>query len=145
MVNANAIGDVSLLGTNSSSNSFTYLCDSSMTEDDAGKPAALSAANTIHVAADGEAIDGYIEQVEDRELEGIKVATVTKIGFFKFKKKSGDAVAVKDSVIGAGNGEVKKAALAGTYAASEAPAIVALATNQVVEVGSDYVVVRLSR
>lgn len=142
---ANAIGDVSLLGTNSSDNSFTYLCDSSMTVDDAGKPAALSAANTVHVAADGEAIDGYIEQVEDRELEGIKVATVTKIGFFKFKKKSGDSVAVKDSILGAGNGEVKKASLASTYAASEAPAITALATNQVVEVGSDYVVARLCR
>lgn len=129
---ANAIGDVSLLGTNSSDNSFTYLCDSSMTVDDAGKPAALSAANTVHVAANGEDIIGYIEQVEDRELEGIKVATVTQIGFFKFKKLADDTVAVKDTIVGAGNGEVKKATTA-------APG------NYVVEVGSDYVVARICR
>lgn len=130
MANANAIGDVSLLGTNHSYNSFTFYANSAMTEKDVGKPAALdTVANTIKVAEDGDKIIGYIEQVEDRELEGIKVATVTTIGFFELAADAG--LAVGDSVVGSADGKVKKATEA-------------VSNNYVVEVRSNTVVVRLS-
>jgi hypothetical protein len=81
---------------------------------DASKAVSLdtSAANTVKLAADGDAIVGKLVTVEDRTIEGILVGAVALKGGFKFTIKSGETVAIGDTVVGAGAGEVKAAAAA---------------------------------
>jgi hypothetical protein len=71
-----------------------------------------SAANTMKLAADGDHIAGRLDVYEDRKIEGIKVGTVE----FKFAArlpiKAASGVAVGNTVVGAGNGEVKPAGTA---------------------------------
>lgn len=73
-----------------------------------------TAANTVKLATDGSEILGQILVVEDRtnQAEGV-VASVACIGGMKFKLKADESVSVGDHVVGAGNGEVRKA-VAGT-------------------------------
>jgi len=68
-----------------------------------------TANNTVVLAADGDPILGGVKIVETRTQEGVNLATVQINGGMRFKYKTGDAVAVGDSIIGAGNGEVKEA------------------------------------
>lgn len=69
-----------------------------------------TAARTMQPATDGAVIEGKLFSYEDRKQEGIKVGTVRLKGGFVFKKKAGAVINVGQSVVGAGNGEVKAAA-----------------------------------
>lgn len=91
---------------------ITFLLASTMTAADAGKPVALdtTANGRVKVAGDGERIFGYLESFEDRVVEGNKVGAVAQRFGMSFKIKAADTLAVGDTAVGAGNGEVKKAA-----------------------------------
>lgn len=114
---------------------FTYALSGNFADDvavanTAGKAVALdtSAASTVKLAGDGDAIFGRVYVAENRQVLGIKVASVAR----KFKEKlpaaAGHGILVGDRVVGAGNGLVKKDAAAG------------VANPIVVEIGTDFVV-----
>lgn len=96
-----------------------------------GKAVAIdaTAAGSVKLAGDGDAVYGRVYQYEDRTQEGIKVVSVER-KFIKRLPKTAAAIAVGDHVVGGGAGQVKTAA----YAAGEP-------RNYVLQVGSDYVVV----
>lgn len=96
---------------------------------DVGKAVSLdsTAANTVKLAADGDTVLGKLVTVESRTIEGVLVGTVALRGGFKFSTTG--AVAVGDSVQGAGAGVVKKMTAANH------------ATNFVVEIGTGYAIV----
>lgn len=96
---------------------------------DAGKAVSLdsTAANTVKLAADGDAVLGKLVTVENRSVEGVLVGTVALRGGFKFSTSG--TVAVGDSVQGAGAGVVKKLTTADH------------SKNFVVEVGTGYAIV----
>ena len=95
-----------------------------------GKACAIdsSAAGSVKLAGDGDAVYGRIYQYEDRTQEGIKVVTVER-KFIKRLPKTAAAIALGDHVVGGGAGLVKTA----TYAAGEP-------RNYVIQVNSDSVV-----
>lgn len=84
----------------------------------------ITADATAKLAADGDAIIGALFSYEDRLSEGIKVATISRKGYFMFTY-SGANPTRGHGVVGAGAGLVK-----GTTAAAEPgqPFIVALDT-----------------
>lgn len=92
---------------------ITFVCKSTMTIADVGKPVAIdtTANGQVKVAGDGDRIFGYLESFEDRVVEGDKVGAVAQRFGMSFKIKSGDALAVGDTAVGSAvSGEVKKAA-----------------------------------
>lgn len=119
---------ISLNGMQHEDFHYPFHLAAAVTEADKGKPMAIdaSAPNTVKVAGDGDAIIGKLVTFEDRKIEGIKVGTVPLRGGWRFKIKAGDAIAVGDTAVGAGGGEVKKAAAANH------------AANIVVEVADGY-------
>lgn len=78
---------------------------------DAGKAVSIDTSGPVKVklAADGDFIIGRLEVVEDRKVEGTLVGAVA----LKFSNllpiKAASGVAVGDTVVGAGAGEIKKA------------------------------------
>ncbi|MBD9544266.1 hypothetical protein IB276_33005 [Ensifer sp. ENS04] len=80
---------------------------------DVGKAVAFGGApNTFKLAGDGETIVGRLATVEDRKVEGQLVGTIAFHFANTLPIKAGQAVAAGDTVVGAGGGEVKKAAAA---------------------------------
>jgi hypothetical protein len=118
---------------------FTMNLASGITAADVGKAVALdTAANTVKLAGDGDNIYGRLETFEDRKQQGIKVGAVSRKFRSKLPVKSGltsfNVVAVGDTVVGAGSGEVK----ASNSGSAKTPDIY---KNTVVEVGSGYAIV----
>lgn len=96
----------------------------------AGKVVSLdtTAAGTVKLAGDGDAIFGRVYVAENRAaIGGGKVASVTRTFKEKVPAAVGHGIAVGDSVVGAGNGLVKKAAGANR--------------TIVIQTGTDFVVV----
>lgn len=124
---------------------FPFNLKSGITSSDAGKAVSLdtSAANTVKLAGDGDAILGRLEVVEDRTAEGVLVGTVSLKGGFKLPVKSGETVAVGDTIQGAGSGEVKTIAVSTDTDGTGTPTIkhtVHDGRNIVVEVGTGYAI-----
>lgn len=120
---------------------FTYyisgLADDAATAAAVGKAVSIdtTAANTVKLAANAEAIFGRVFQAENRAVLGVKTAAIQR----KFKEKlpaaNGHGIVVGESVVGAGGGLVRKVAVG-------VPAeVTAGQRNIVVEVGTDFVVV----
>lgn len=123
---------ISLLGMTHEKFHYSFYLAAGVTAADVGKAVSLddSAPNTVKLAADGDQIIGKLVVREDRTVEGVLVATVALRGGFKFEKASGAAaISVGDTVVGAGDGEVKAAAAADH------------SDNMVVEVDGDYVII----
>lgn len=121
---------------------FTFKLKAGITKDDIGKAVALdtSAANTVKLAGDNDVIIGRLETVENRSVEGILVGAVALRFAEILPIKTGETVNVGDTVVGAGDGEVK-ALMSGSPAAS-APNY---SMNFVAEViGTNAVVVKAS-
>lgn len=111
---------------------FTMFFSGTVADATIGKVVSLdtTTAATVKLAADNDIIYGRIYQVEDRTQEGVVTVSVET----KFRKrvpfKTGEVLAIGDTAIGAGSGEVK-------------PALAADPTDNVVlAVGSDYVIVQ---
>lgn len=97
-----------------------------------GKAVAIdaTAAGSVKLAADGDALYGRIYQYEDRTQEGVKVVSVER-KFIKRLPTTG-TVNIGDHVIGGGAGVVKSA----TYAVANGES-----RNFVLQTGSGYAVV----
>lgn len=123
---------ISLRGMTHEKFHYAFYLASGITSDDVGKAVALdsSAPNTVKLAGDGEQIIGKLVTREDRTVEGVLVGTVELRGGFRFTKAdAAPAINVGDTVVGAGDGEVKAAAAADH------------SDNMVVEVDGDYVII----
>lgn len=94
-----------------------------------GRGLTLTAANTYSLAADGGAIHARLWAVEERVNEGSLLGTVQLKFIDALPIKTGETIAVGDTVVGAGSGEVKAAGSANH------------ALNYVVEVRSGFAVV----
>ena len=105
---------VSLKGYRFEDFTLTVLLASTITVADVGKALAWDGTNPnqMKLAADGDYIAGRLDTFEDRKIEGIKVGTVELKFANKLPIKSGQTVAVGDTVVGAGGGEVKAAGTA---------------------------------
>lgn len=88
----------------------TFIISGTVTTNDVGKAVTLdtATANTVKLSGDGDAIFGRLMAVEDRAIEGVKVAAVCRRFSATLPIKSGQTVAVGDTLVGAGSGEVKK-------------------------------------
>lgn len=94
-----------------------------------------AAASSVKLAADAEPIFGRIFSAENRAGLAVQTAAVQRNFKEKLPATVGHAIAVGNSVVGAGGGLVRKVA---TGVPAE---VVAGARNVVVEVGTDFVVV----
>lgn len=93
-----------------------------------------TAADTVKLAADGDNIIGRVVKFEARVNEGVNLVTIATRFINNVPVKSGETVLVGDTVVGAGNGEVKTFKVTGVSAPRPWD-------NYVVEVGSGTVVV----
>lgn len=137
---ANVIGNgVTLLGLTNPDDYVTVNLASGITENDEGKALTwdASAANQMKLAGDGDNVDAYLDKVEKRESEGILVGSALPRGFVKLPLKAEDTAAIGDYIIGAGNGEVKKATATSNVYPNN------LVLQKIVEVGTGYVVAKL--
>ena len=108
---ANFHTKVSLRGFHFEDFHLTFTLTAGITALDVGKAVSLgAAANTVKLAADGDTIIGRLATVEDRKVEGQLVGAVALKFANTLPIKAGQTVAVGDTVVGAGSGEVKKAA-----------------------------------
>jgi hypothetical protein len=116
---------------------FTFNLATAAVKGDISKPVTLdtSGANKMKPGADNTPIDGVLLSYEDRTIEGIKVGTVALKFAAKFAVKAADALAVGDTAICAGGGEVRKW-ISGTDAA-----VPARAANVVTEVSGGFATV----
>lgn len=90
-------------------NDLTFILASDIKEEHVGLAVAqdTTAANTVKLAGDGDVIVGRLESYEDRTaIEGVVVGAVKLVGGLELKKSEA-AMAVGDSVVGAGAGLVK--------------------------------------
>jgi hypothetical protein len=112
---------------------YTYNISGAVTQDDLGKALTLdtTAANTMRLAGDGEAVHGRLFSYEDRSQQGGgKVGAVQRRFKDKIPVQVGHGIDVGESVVGAATlGNVKAA--------------VAANNTLCVEVGADFVVVEL--
>ncbi len=122
---------VTLRGLEVSSDYVTVNLDPAITEADEGKALAVSAsgANLFKLAGDDDIIRGFLDKVENREIEGVVVGSMCTRGWFKLPLAEGDAATYGDSIVGAGDGLVKKADDANS--------------SYVADVGDGYVVARI--
>ena len=105
---------VTLKGLTHNDFHYTFNISGTVTASDIGKAVTQDAdtANTVKLAGDGDEIIGRLEAYEDRTQEGLKLATVSLKGGLEFPVKSGETVAIGDSICGAGSGLVKALAAA---------------------------------
>ena len=103
--------NVSLSGFHFEDSMFTMNLASGITAADIGKAVSVDASgpNKAKLAGDGDFIIGRLEVVENRVQEGQLVGTVARRFSNPLPIKSGSGVAVGQSVVGAGAGEVKPA------------------------------------
>lgn len=100
---------------------------------DIGKAVEIDAAAdmTVKLATDGGFIFGRLETFEDRKVEGTKIGTISTKGMGRFPVKAGALlIALGNSIIGAGAGEVKGVAAAANQA------------NTIVKIDTGFVTVR---
>lgn len=131
---------VDLRGIHFEDRKITFTLNAAIVKADEGKPVTMDSANNrVDLAGDGDNILGYLEVVEDRVVEGIKVGTIALNYVAEWTIKAADTLAVGDVAVGAGNGEVKKADLVVTTATE--PAVKPWGANIVVAVSSGKAVV----
>lgn len=105
---------VSLRGFHFEAFILTFTLAAGITAADAGKAVALDPTgdNKVKLAADGDTIIGRLEVVENRKVEGQLVGAVALKFANLLPIKTGQTVAVGDTAVGAGGGEIKKATAA---------------------------------
>lgn len=107
-----AQGGVTVVGIGQGTRPTFYL-NAAIVAADVGKPVKLdSANNTVTLAADTDLIFGVLTTYENRVQEGVKTGAIGLKGGYRFTYKTADAVAVGESIVGAGSGEVKRTATA---------------------------------
>jgi len=106
--------NVTLRGFHSEDSSLTFNLATGIVDADVGKAMSVDASgpNKAKLAGDGDTIIGRLASVEARSVEGTLVGAVELQFANILPIKAGEVVAVGDTVVGAGNGQVKKAAAA---------------------------------
>lgn len=131
---------ISLRGMTHEKFHYPFYLKAGIVKADVGKAIAMdsTAANTVKLAEDGDIVVGQLVTVEDRSIEGVLVGTVAMRGGFTFTEKAAPtyAIALGDSVVGAGAGTVKARENTGG-SAKEAD----LTDNIVVEVAGDQITI----
>jgi hypothetical protein len=131
---------ISLRGMTHEKFHYPFYLEAGTLAADVGKAVAMdsTAANTVKLATDGDIVIGQLVTREDRVIEGVLVGTIAMRGGFTFTEKAAPtyAIALGDSVVGAGAGEVKARENAGNTA-KEAD----LTDNIVVEVVGDQITI----
>lgn len=111
---------------------FTYKLKAGIVAADVGKAVTFdTAANTVKLSDNGNAIHGRLLTLEDRSASGLLVGTVARKFKEKMKAIAAHGIAVGDSVCGSATAGLVRKAVAGTDPI----------TNIVVEVLSDDFVV----
>lgn len=102
-------GGVTLVGVGQNEYNLTFVLASGLAETDIGSPVTkdTSGNNQVKKSADGDLILGILESYESDVQTGLKRGMVSLTGGYRLTYKTGDAVAVGDSVVSAGSGEVK--------------------------------------
>jgi hypothetical protein len=102
---------ISLRGMTHEKFHYPFYLKSGTLAADVGKAVSMdsSAANSVKLAEDGDILTGALVTREDRAVEGVLVGTVALRGGFTFTEKDSPtyAIALGDSVVGAGGGKVK--------------------------------------
>ena len=103
---------VSLRGFHFEDSHLTFVLAADITAADVGKAVSIdtSAANKVKLAAADDVIVGRLATVEDRKVEGQLVGAVALRFSNELPIAAAQVVAVGDTVVGAGAGEVKAAA-----------------------------------
>ncbi|MBN9548152.1 MAG: hypothetical protein J0H31_04515 [Alphaproteobacteria bacterium] len=106
--------NVTLRGFHWEVSSLTFNLATGIVDSDVGKAMSVDASgpNKMKLAGDGDAIRGRLATVEARSVEGSLIGAVELQFANILPIKAGEVVAVGDTVVGAGNGEVKAAATA---------------------------------
>ncbi|MBN7759775.1 hypothetical protein JYP52_01385 [Nitratireductor aquibiodomus] len=107
--------NVTLRGFHWEASSLTFNLNAAITKDTPiGSALTVDAAapNTMKLAGDGDPIVGRLASFENREVEGTKVGAVELQWSNVMPIAAGATVNVGDTVVGAGDGEVKAAAAA---------------------------------
>lgn len=102
---------VTLRGFHWEYSSLTFNLAAEVTAADVGKAVSLNGTvpNSVKLAADGDAIVGYLSTFEDRTVEGIKVGAVELQFANLLPIADGATVTVGSTVVGAGGGRIKNA------------------------------------
>ncbi|TGT64083.1 MULTISPECIES: hypothetical protein [unclassified Mesorhizobium] len=106
--------NVTLRGFHWEVSSLTFNLATGITENDIGKAVSVDASgpNKVKLSGDGDTIIGRLASVENRSVEGSLVGAVELQFANTLPIKNGSVVAVGDTVVGAGAGEVKSAGAA---------------------------------
>lgn len=101
---------VTLKGT-TPDNNLTFVLNANMTESNEGFLVAqdTSAANSVKLCGDGDAIVGRLIKYEHRVVENVKVGSVQLVGGMEFPVAAGTTLNVGDKVVGAANGYCRAA------------------------------------
>jgi hypothetical protein len=103
---------VDLRGLHFEDTMVTMSLNAAIVKADEGKPVSIDVAanNRVKIAGNGDQIIGKLLVVEDRSVDGIKVGTIELRFVADWPILAADTLAVGDTAVGAGSGEVKKAA-----------------------------------
>jgi len=106
--------NVTLRGFHWEVSSLTFNLATGIKQEHIGHAVAVDASgpNKVKLAGDGDTIIGRLSTVEDRSVEGSLIGAVELQFANTLPIKAGENVAIGDTVVGAGNGEVKSAATA---------------------------------
>ncbi|RWP44305.1 MAG: hypothetical protein E5X41_13090 [Mesorhizobium sp.] len=104
--------NVTLRGFHWEVSSLTFNLATGITNDHIGRGVSIdtSGANKVKLAADGDTIIGRLASVENRTVEGSLIGAVELQFANTLPIKAAAVVAIGDTVVGAGAGEVKAAA-----------------------------------
>ena len=105
-------GGVTIVGIGHNIINPTFNLASGLAESDVGTPVSYDGTNTMQVkkAVDGDVIFGILQSYESDPQTSLKRGAVSLTGGFRLTYKTSDTVAVGDSVVSAGAGEVKTTA-----------------------------------
>ncbi|RUU74947.1 hypothetical protein [Mesorhizobium sp. M7A.F.Ca.MR.362.00.0.0] len=106
--------NVTLRGFHWEVSSLTFNLATGITTNDVGKAVSVdtSGANKVKLSGDGDTIIGRLASVEDRSVEGTLIGAVELQFANLLPIKAAAVVAIGDTVVGAGAGEVKAAGAA---------------------------------
>lgn len=138
---------VDLRGIHFEDRKITMSLNSAIVKADEGKPVTMDSANNrVKLAGDGDSILGFLEVVEDRVIEGIKVGTINLNYVSEWTIKASDTLAVGDVAVGAGSGEVRKrtVAVAGSQSGTTPFAVVFPVAQEAVALWGANIVVAVS-
>lgn len=123
---------------------LTMVLNSAIVKADEGKPVTMdSAANRVKLAGDGDSILGKLAVMEDRtNAEGQKLGSIEFNYVAKWPVKASDPLAIGDTAIGAGSGEIRQrtAAVAGSQSGTTPFAVTFPVAQEAIKIWGNNIV-----